>query len=321
MGAQIQNVPRGAGEVSVQVIERLSRDGVLPRRIWDGDGTCYEGANEILKQTMRALLVGPFLVGDYGQIEARLLSFIAGDKKLLGAFELGEDPYKLMAAGIYHKPVEDVTKGERFMGKQVTLSAGYGTGAKGLRVLLDTVYDVQIEEEEAQFIIDGYRRSSPEVVQLWKKLEKALAYAAKLIGKRVVILPGLSMKFHNYDTLTIRLPSGRDLWYRNVEYLPREGWRAYGRDRVTKQMGQVPIHGGALTGHIVQSTARDIMASALERLEDANFRTVLSVHDEAVVEASQDRLEEFKQVMLTLPHWAAGLPIKVDVFATERYRK
>jgi DNA polymerase I-like protein with 3'-5' exonuclease and polymerase domains len=63
------------------------------------------------------------------------------------------------------------------------------------------------------------------------------------------------------------------------------------------------------------------MASALERLEDANFRTVLSVHDEAVVEASQDRLEEFKQVMLTLPHWAAGLPIKVDVFATERYRK
>jgi DNA polymerase len=158
-------------------------------------------------------------------------------------------------------------------------------------------------------------------VQLWKRLEKALAYASKVIGKRVVILPGLSMKFHNYDTLTIRLPSGRDLWYRNVEYRPREGWRAYGRDRVTKQMGQVPIHGGALTGHIVQSTARDIMASALERLEDANFRTVLSVHDEAVVEASQDRLEEFKQVMLTLPHWAAGLPIKVDVFATERYRK
>jgi DNA polymerase len=293
----------------------------LPRRIWDGDGTCYEGANEILKQTMRALLVGPFLVGDYGQIEARLLSFIAGDKLLLTAFEKGQDPYKLMAANIYHKDPEDVTKPERFMGKQAVLGAGYGLGHRGFRSLLDLTYDVQIDEEDAIRIIDGYRAASIAVVQLWKKLEKALAYAAKLIGKRVVILPGLSMKFHSYDTMTIRLPSGRDLWYRNVEYRPREGWRAYGRDRVTKQMGQVPIHGGALTGHIVQSTARDIMASALERLEDANFRTVLSVHDEAVVESGPERLEEFEQTMLALPHWAAGLPIKVDVFATERYRK
>jgi DNA polymerase len=86
-------------------------------------------------------------------------------------------------------------------------------------------------------------------------------------------------------------------------------------------MGQVPIHGGALTGHIVQSTARDIMAGALERLEDAGFRTVLSVHDEAVVESGPERLEEFEQTMLALPDWAAGLPVKVDVFATARYRK
>ena len=320
-GVQLQNVPRGAGEVSVEVIERLSRDGILPRRIWDGEGTCYEGANEILKQTMRALLVGPFLVGDYGQIEARLLSFIAGDQKLLGAFERGEDPYKLMAAGIYHKDVADVTKGERFMGKQAVLGAGYGLGHRGFRNLLDLTYDVQIEEEEASRIIDGYRRASPEVVQLWKKLDRAMGFSARIIGKRVVILPGLSMKFTDPRTMTIRLPSGRDLWYRNVEYRPREGWRAYGRDRVTKQMGRVPIHGGALTGHIVQSTARDIMASALERLEDAGFRTVLSVHDEAVVESAPERLKEFEQVMLALPPWAKGLPVKVDVFATERYRK
>jgi DNA polymerase len=320
-GVQLQNVPRGAGEVSVEVMERLSRDGVLPRRIWDGDGTLYEGANEIIKQTMRAVLVGPFLVGDYGQIEARLLSFIAGDQKLLGAFERGEDPYKLMAAGIYHKDVAEVSKPERFMGKQAVLGAGYGLGHRGFRNLLDLTYDVQIEEEEASRIIDGYRRASPDVVQLWKKLDRAMGFAAKVIGKRVVILPGLSMRFTNPQTMTIRLPSGRDLWYRRVEYRPREGWRAYGRDRITKQMGQVPIHGGALTGHIVQSTARDIMAGALERLEDAGFRTVLSVHDEAVVESGPERLEEFEQTMLALPDWAAGLPVKVDVFATARYRK
>jgi DNA polymerase len=318
---QLQNVPRGAGAVSVPVVERLSHDGVLPRRIWDGDGTVYEGANEIIKQTMRALLVGPFLVGDYGQIEARLLSFIAGDKKLLGAFERGEDPYKLMAAGIYHKDVAEVSKPERFMGKQAVLGAGYGLGHRGFRNLLDLTYDVQIDEEEASRIIDGYRRSSPEVVQLWKKLDKALRYASQLTGKRIRVLPGLSMRFPDPRTMTIRLPSGRDLWYRKVEYRPREGWRAYGRARVTKQMGQVPIHGGALTGHIVQSTARDIMASALERLEDAGFRTVLSVHDEAVVESGPERLEEFEQTMLALPNWAAGLPVKVDVFATARYRK
>lgn len=321
-GVQLQNVPRGAGAVSVEVIERLGREGRLPIRVWGEDGTMYEGANEILKQTLRSLLVGPFLVGDFGQIEARLLSFIAGDQKMLGAFARKEDPYKLMAAAIYHKSAEDVTKPERFMGKQAVLGAGYGLGHRGFRRLLDVTYDEQIEEDAALQIIEGYRRNSPEVVQLWKKLERALSYAARVIRKRVVVIPDmLSILFHDRETFTIRLPSGRDLWYRKVQYTSREGWKCYGRDKVTKRMGLVPLHGGALTGHIVQSTARELMANALEKLEQAEFFSVLSLHDEAVAEDEADRLPEFERAMLSLPPWATGLPVVVDCFATERYRK
>jgi DNA polymerase len=61
------------------------------------------------------------------------------------------------------------------------------------------------------------------------------------------------------------------------------------------------------------------MAHALLNLDRANFGLVLSVHDEAVSEDGD--LELFDQTMRQLPPWAEGLPVNVECFRTDRYRK
>lgn len=320
-GVQLQNMPRGAGEAGIAVVKALHKGAPLPESVEDADGNVFRGANEIIKQSLRSFLEGPFLVGDYAQIEARLLSYIAGDALLLGAFVRGEDPYRLMASRIYQVPVEEVTKAQRFLGKQTVLGCGYGLSAGGFQSMLDITYDVQLPDDEADAIVGSYRSSAPAVCRLWRRLLNALAYARSRLGMRVEITPALlSMKFEDRETMTLRLPSGRDLWYFDVQQ--KEGtWLAYGRDRRTKQMGQVPLHGGALTGHVVQSTARDVVAEALERVENAGLRPLLSVHDEVICFGTADDLPRFLALMDVCPAWLPGFPLKSDCFVTERYRK
>jgi hypothetical protein len=91
---------------------------------------------------------------------------------MVEAFRPEEDPYKLMAARIYNKPIEQVNKDERFMGKQGVLGAGYGVGKHGFMNMLWTIYDIIIPEEEAERIVHAYRTSNQKVVNLWYAMDR-----------------------------------------------------------------------------------------------------------------------------------------------------
>ena len=113
-GVQLHNLPRGLGketETAFRALDAGVLDIVFPNEI----GTIAE--------MLRGFLVGPFVVADFAQIEARVLAWLAGEEWLLSAFRMKGDPYKLMASRIYGLPVEEITKDQRFMGKQVILGA------------------------------------------------------------------------------------------------------------------------------------------------------------------------------------------------------
>lgn len=71
---------------------------------------------------------------DSSQIEARTLAWLAGQDDLVKAFEKGEDVYSIMASTIYNKPIAEVTKDERFVGKTTIL----GCISEGTLVLCDS---------------------------------------------------------------------------------------------------------------------------------------------------------------------------------------
>ena len=73
----------------------------------------------------------------------------------------------------------------------------------------------------------------------------------------------------------------------------------------------------------MQGTARDLLALALLRLEEAGYPVVMHCHDEAICEVpiGQGSVEEVNRIMAVAPEWAEGLPLKADGFETEFYKK
>jgi DNA polymerase len=97
----------------------------------------------------------------------------------------------------------------------------------------------------------------------------------------------------------------------------------WGVDPVTKQWVEDSTYGGMLAENVTQAVARDILASALLRLEQHGYNPVLHVHDEVVCEVPKGwgSVDELQEIMERVPTWAEGLPIAVEGWRGTRYRK
>jgi DNA polymerase len=211
-------------------------------------------------------------------------------------------------------------------------------------------YGVIVEDARADELKVAWREAHPNVVQWWYDLEQA--------AKDAIASPGTTyhagrIAFRKAGSfLYMRLPSGRAICYpypcmkRKLmpwttqgkmilpatddapavyEQLPvwKDSICYKGVDQFTRQWTDQFAHGGLLANNAVQGTARDVEAEAIVRVENAGYPVVLSVHDEVVSETPEDfgSLDEFKQLMATLPEWAEGLPLAVSGFKARRYQK
>ena len=78
--------------------------------------------------------------------------------------------------------------------------------------------------------------------------------------------------------------------------------------------------------NVTQAIARDLLAEAMARLEEAGYEIVAHVHDEVIVEVPCDRadwcLGRVNALMgATAPEWATGLPLRAEGYTCESYRK
>lgn len=313
-GVQLQNIPRGYGEQTGLAFEALHR-GVLDVVFPDEIGTVAE--------MLRGFLVGPFIVGDFAQIEARVLAWLAGQTDLLDLFRAKADPYKVMASKIYAAPVSTIDKDQRFMGKQVILGCGYGMGAPKFKRMLDETYDMVIDDAFAASVVGTYRDTHPKIVRLWETLQAGM-FAA--IQNRKSIKVGPVIMGMDGTAAFVQLPSGRKLYYPQARLGMREGggreiqfWGAR-REKGGGGWGIVGTYGGKLAENITQALARDVMAVAMIRLGLSGIPVLFTVHDEVVVDAGVD-ISRFREILTRVPGWAPGLPIEADVFTTTRYRK
>lgn len=306
----------------------------------------YGSTNEAVAHALRPILTAApgktLTAGDFSAIEAVVTAAIAGDERKLDVFRSGLDPYCVFAEAVFGYPVNKKEHPiERTVGKMGELSFGFGGGVGAWRNFEPKGKESSHTDEDIQRYKKMWREQHPYIAGdrelgvngLWSDLENA-AIAAITTGRATSTHDVTYYSDPAGDWLGCRLASGRTIWYREPRVVEAEmPWTDRNGDPVFKlQMeywawkpikgGWVPVRawGGHLTENIVQATARDIMAEAMFRVEAAQHKVVLTVHDEIVTEGDC-RVSELKAVMEVCPEWASKWPLKVSVWEGSRYRK
>jgi DNA polymerase len=276
--------------------------------------------NSVLKYALRAPTGYKFIDCDSSQIEARTLAWWAGQDDLVTAFERGDDVYKIMASAIYGKPVEEINKDERRIGKGAVLGAGYGMAAAKFQMQMQAM-GVTLSLDECQRIIAVYRQTYNRIPELWKQAGEALVammndQTAPLGRDGVVVVEGRK---------GIRLPNGLYLRYPNLRW---HNDATTGKTEMVydtkKGKSVIPnrIYGGKVVENCCQAIARIIIGEQLIRVS-RKYRVALTVHDAigVVVPEAQEAegLEFVEQCMRTRPVWAPDLPLNCEGGSGESY--
>lgn len=267
-----------------------------------------------------------FVVSDFSAIEARVISWIAGEEWRLKTFQDGGDIYCATASQMYHRPVvKHGINGElRQKGKVAELACGYGGGVGAMR-RMDR--DGAIPEEELQGIVDAWRRANPTIPKLWRTCELAAKTAIKE-HRTVRIQRGIEFSYINRN-LFVRLPGGRKICYWGArltldDRMGRESIVYMGTNQTTKRWEETETYGGKLVENIVQATARDCLAVSMQRVTAKGYQIVMHVHDEMIVDVpieDKDALATINACMAEPISWAPGLPLKGDGYETPFYLK
>lgn len=293
---------------------------------------------------------------DYSSIEAVVTAVLSGEQWRIDAFNRKEDIYLVSAGRItgrtmdeylaYHKETGDKHPDRQKIGKPAELGLGFGGWLAAWRQFdkSDNFSDDEVKEN-----IKAWRDSSPAIVEMWGGQLRGKPWAPEkfeLFGLEGMAIaatqnPGTmyTYRYISYgvkdDVLYCRLPSGRFLTYHKPRLAPIVKWDqpqlqlSYEGWNSNPKMGalgwqRIETYGGRLMENVVQAVARDIMAHADNNLERRGYPVVLRVHDEIVAEVptGSGSVEEFESIMMELPDWAKGWPIRAaGGWIGSRYRK
>lgn len=320
---QVQNLPQNHIR-DLDVARNLVKDG-------DGEllEMLYGNVPDTLSQLIRTAFIPEtnhtFVVADFSAIEARVIAWLAGERWRIDVFNTHGKIYEASASQMFKVPVDSIKKGSdlRQKGKIAELALGYQGGTGALTTM--GALRMGLKEEDLQPLVDAWRAANPAIVQLWADVNNA---AAEAIRNDTVVYLKQGLVFEKRGAaMYVRLPSGRRLTY----FRAKIGVNRYGSscityeglNQTTKQWESVETYGGKLVENIVQAIARDCLAEAMLRLNSAQYRIVMHVHDEVVVEVPDNEadLERICSIMSEPISWAPGLPMRADGYVTPYYRK
>lgn len=321
---QVQNLPRGKKGVdpAVEIASIIDQRGYYaPPK---GSTTL-----EVLSSCLRGCFkphTGKFYVGDFSQIEARVVAWLAGQQDILDVFASGQDVYTYTANKLGSQ--------DRQFGKVLVLACGFGMGWSKFKDTAAT-YGLTLTDDEAKTAVSAWRDANTHIVGLWRSLEKMAREVIE--GKSKIARWGhLKMAMGSRKLsgcFLVGLPSGRHLVYRNARlvdagdgYPPRIVYD--GVNQTTRKWEAVTTYGGKICENVVQAVASDLLRETLRELQGIrSLVPLVTIHDEVVCvegpvsRTEQERLRDLNFAMSTPPAWADGLPVGADVKTMDRYGK
>lgn len=327
---QVQNLPRTYTEPL-----ELARD-LVKRRSLDALKAVYGGVSDTLSQLIRTAFIaspGNVLIdADFSAIEARVISWLAGEDWRLEVFRTHGRIYEASASQMFGVPLERIKKGNpeyalRAKGKVAELALGY-QGSTGALINMGAL-KMGIPEEDLPDIVNRWRETNRRIRDLWYKMDAAAVQVISQGGSVGLNCLVIAREFdynQNTDCMTITLPSGRKLYY----IAPQLGLNRWGNPSITymgvndkNKWGRIETYGGKLVENCVQAIARDCLAQAIEHLEEAGLPVIFHIHDEVVIDCPPDAatLEEVVRIMSRPIPWAPGLPLGADGWVGTYFKK
>lgn len=284
----------------------------------------YEDIPDTLSQLIRTAFIPKegykFIVSDFSAIEARVLSFLAGETWRMEVFETGGDIYCASASQMFHVPVEKHGQNAhlRQKGKIAELALVYGGSVGALKAM--GALEMGLQEDELQPLVASWREANPKIVQFWWDVDRAAKEAIQL--RTETETHGIRFIYQS-AMLFIELPSGRRLSY----VKPRMGENQFGGEAITyegtggtKKWERIESYGPKIVENITQAISRDILAYAMRTLSHCFI--VAHVHDELIIECPMAvSLKAICEQMGRTPPWIEGLSLRADGYETMFYKK
>lgn len=339
---QVQNLPRTYTH-PLPPARQLVKD-----RNIDGLRMMYGSINDTLSQLIRTAFVatpGNVLIdADFSAIEARVISWLAGQEWRLEVFRTHGKIYEASASQMFHVPIEKIKKGNpeyalRQRGKVAELALGYQGGVSAMR-RMDVGHNLDdLSDDEVKGIVDRWRETNSMIRDLWNIVDSAAITVITNGGAQtirsettdaIITLACELDVITGTRYMTILLPSGRKLYYPSPEIgVNRWGNPSVsytGQNQTTKRWERVETYGGKLVENIVQAIARDCLAIAIENLEAQGLHVVFHIHDEVVIDtpawADEDTMLETVIKIMTKPiPWAQALPLNADGWVDKFFKK
>lgn len=331
---QVQNLPRNYIEnldTARDLVKKHNRQGLM--LLYGGD------VADTLSQLIRTAFIAPdgniLAVDDFSAIEARVLSWLAGEQWRMDVFAGHGKIYEAAASMMFGVPIDKISKGNpeyalRQKGKIAELALGY-QGGPGALISMGAL-KMGLTEDELPDIVNRWRQANKRICDFWYSVDQAALSVMKTaqpagVGHGIIFAREMDV-INGLDFLTVLLPSGRKLYY-PAPYLAENkfGKQAiHYRTQVGNKWCNTSTYGGKLVENITQAIARDCLALAIRRLADAGYKPLMHIHDEVVCEVPAGKMhpdeEKYMTDVMCQPiSWAPGLILNAAGFTSKYYMK
>lgn len=244
---------------------------------------------------------------DASQIEARLVAWLAGCRPLVRAFAEGRDVYCEFATKFYGRSVTKADGDERYVGKQAILSLGYGAGAQKFRhsIYVNTNAKINLTEDDAQALVDFYRREYDEIPWLWTRAKRTLE---RMIRGSTAVAENDQLPVVEAGEDCIFLPNGLAIQYPNLRMDAERQMQFDG------PYGPKKLYGAKMVENITQALARIIVTDIMLRVwRETGFHPCMSTYDSHDYIVPETIVEDFDALLShefgVTPEWAKDLPL------------
>lgn len=252
------------------------------------------------------------IIADYSGVEMRIMAQLSKDFFLLSAFKDDVDIHRFTASSINGKPIDEVTKDERQAAKAFNFGLIYGMQAYTLKGYAEASYGVSMTLNEAELAREKFFNLYPRIGYYHKRQQaKAFEWGFEEFGRH-----DAKRGYYLERRPCARTLGGRLRVWPTEERKKRSGNGTYSRKVGSfTEMYNTPDQG---TGADILKCSMSRLYRELIRREWDDVKIINCVHDELVLEAPEDKVEEAADVLGSVMEYTASrylpdVPVEVEV--------